>query len=60
MSILLMIGAIILLVTAELTSPNFGLTNLIINKKKLKNLALVMGILFFFTIAMRIVDIITM
>jgi hypothetical protein len=40
LSLLLVVGAIILLITAELASPHYGLTNLTINKKKLRNAAL--------------------
>jgi hypothetical protein len=59
LSLLLALGAIILLITAELTSPYYGLTNLTINKKKLQNAALTIGILFLVTVAIRIVNIIT-
>jgi len=59
LSLLLALGAIILLITAELTSPYYGLTNLTINKKKLRNAALTIGILFLVTVAIRIVNIIT-
>ncbi len=39
-SLWLAVTAIILLITAELISPYYGQTNLLINKKKLKNAAL--------------------
>jgi len=58
-SLLLTIGAIILLITAELASPYYGHTNLTINKKKLKNAALASGTLFLITVAIRIINIIT-
>jgi hypothetical protein len=58
-SLWLAVTAIILLITAELISPYYGQTNLRINKKKLKNAALVLGILFLITVAMRIYGIIT-
>jgi hypothetical protein len=38
--ILLAVGAIILLIAAELTSPANGLQNLTINKKRLQKIAL--------------------
>ena len=59
LSLLLAVGAIILLITAELASPYYGLTNLTINKKKLQNAALTMGLLFLLTVAINIINIIT-
>ena len=53
-SLLLAITAIILLVTSELISPYYGQTNLLINKKKLRNAALTVSTLFLATVAMRI------
>lgn len=44
LSLLLTVGAIILLITAELASPHYGLTNLAINKKKIRNAALPTGL----------------
>jgi hypothetical protein len=58
-SLWLAIIAIILLATAELISPYYGHTNLLINKKKLRKAALIMGILFLITVAIRIINIIT-
>ena len=58
-SLWLAITAIILLITSELISPYYGKTNLLINKKRLKNAALTMGILFLITVVIRIFDIIT-
>jgi len=55
----LAVTAIILLIASELISPYYGKTNLLINKKRLKNAALTMGILFFITVAIRIYGIIT-
>ena len=55
----LAVTAIILLIASELISPYYGKTNLLINKKRLKNAALAMGILFFITVAIRIYGIIT-
>jgi hypothetical protein len=58
-SLWLAITAIILLITSELISPYYGKTNLLINKKRLKNVALVIGILFLITVVIRIYGIIT-
>lgn len=55
----LAVTAIILLITSELISPYYGKTNLLINKKRLKNVALVMSILFLVTVVIRIYGIIT-
>jgi hypothetical protein len=53
------VDAIILLIIAELASPQYGLTNLTINKKKLRNAALTTGLLFLVTVVIRIINIIT-
>jgi hypothetical protein len=58
-SLWLAVTAIILLITAELISPYYGQTNILINKKKLKNAALITAILFLITVAIRIYGIIT-
>ena len=58
-SLLLAVTAIILLITSELASPYYGKTNLIINKKRLRNIALAVSIVFLITVAIRIFDIIT-
>jgi hypothetical protein len=57
-SLWLAITAIILLTTSELISPYFGKTNLLINKKKLRNTALAVSTLFLITVAIRIITII--
>jgi hypothetical protein len=57
-SLWLAITAIILLITSELISPYYGKTRLLINKKRLKNAALAMSILFLVTVAIRIYGII--
>ena len=59
-SLWLAVTAIILLITSELISPYYGQTNILINKKRLKNAALTMGILFLITVAIRIYEIITL
>ena len=58
LSLLLAVGAIVLLISAELSSSSYGLTNLTINKKKLRNAAIVTGTLFLITIGIRIIGII--
>ena len=58
LSLLLAVGAISLLISAILASSQYGLTNLTINKKKLKNAALTTGLLFLITIVIRIISII--
>jgi len=57
-SLLLAITAIVLLVTSELLSPYYGRTKIRINKKRLKNAALTVSILFLTTVAIRIINII--
>jgi hypothetical protein len=57
-SLWLAVTAIILLITSELISPYFGKTNLLINKKRLRNVALTVSTLFLTTVAIRIVTII--
>lgn len=59
-SLWLAITAIILLITSELISPYYGRTNLPINKGRLRTTALIMGILFMLTVAIRIYEIMTM
>jgi len=56
-SLFLAITAIILLITSELTSPHYGKTNILINKKKLKNTAITISALFLITVATRMIDI---
>jgi hypothetical protein len=57
-SLWLAITAIILLITSELTSPYYGKTNLIVNKKRLKNTALAVSTLFLTTVAIKVITII--
>jgi hypothetical protein len=57
-SLWLAFTAIILLITSELISPYYGRTNILINKKRLRNVALTMSILFLITVAIRIYEII--
>ena len=57
-SLWLAVTAIILFVTSELISPYYGKTSLIINRKKLRNVALSVSALFLITVAIRIINII--
>jgi hypothetical protein len=58
LSLLLTVDAIMLLIITELASPKYGLTNLTINKKKLQNATLTIGLLFFVTFIIQIINII--
>lgn len=49
-SFLFAVGTIVLLITAELSSPHYGPINLIIDRKRLKNLAITIGIFFMATV----------
>jgi len=53
LSMLLAVSAILLLVTAELVPYVFGEKTLISDMKKLRNLALVLGVLFVVTVAIN-------
>ena len=53
LSLLLAVSAILLLVTAELVTYVFGEKTLISDMKKLRNLALVLGVLFVVTVAIN-------
>lgn len=57
-SLWLAITAITLLITSEMLSPYYGKVNIHINKKKLKNAALAVSILFLITVTIRIISII--
>lgn len=46
--------AIILLATSELVSPHYRKANLLINSRKLRNVALAIGILFLVAVSLRI------
>lgn len=58
-SLWLAVAAIILLITAEFVSPYYGLIKIRIDKKKLKNPALTLDLLFLITVAIRVYGIIT-
>jgi hypothetical protein len=53
-SLLLAITAIILLITSELLSSYYGKVNILINKKRLRNVALTVSTLFLTTVAIKI------
>jgi hypothetical protein len=53
LSLLLAVSAILLLVTAELVPYVFGEKTLVSDMKKLRNLALVLGVLFVVTVAIN-------
>jgi hypothetical protein len=57
-SLLFALAAIALLITSELLSPYYGKVKLKINRKRLKNSALLFSSLFLVTVAMKIVAII--
>jgi hypothetical protein len=52
------ITAIILLATSELLSPYYGRTRLMINRKRLRIVALVVALVFLATVAYRIYGIV--
>jgi hypothetical protein len=57
-SLWLAITAIILLITSELISPYYGKTNLLINKRRIRNVSIIVSTLFLITVAIRIATII--
>ena len=58
-SLWLAVTYIILLATSELLSPYYGRTGLIIEKGRLRRVALVLGVLFLSTVVIRIYQIIS-
>jgi len=52
------ITAIILLATSELLSPYYGRTRLMINRRRLRIVALVVALIFLATVAYRIYEIV--
>ncbi len=56
LTLLLAVGAISLLITSELASSQHGLTNLTINKKKLRNATITVSLLFLVTIVIQIIN----
>jgi len=57
LSLWIAVTAIILLVTSELLSPYYGRTSIIVNKKRLRMVALSLGILFMITVFIRVSEI---
>ncbi len=57
-SLLLAIIALILLIASELLSQNYGKVNILINKKRLRNVAIMVSIFFLITVAIKIYEII--
>jgi hypothetical protein len=53
------VTGLILLITAQLASAYDGNATILIDQRKLKNTAIVMGVLFLVTVAMRIYGIVT-
>jgi len=53
------VTGIILLITAQLASAYDGNATILIDQRKLKNTAIVIGMLFLVTVAMRIYGIVT-
>ena len=57
-SLWLAITAVILLITSEILSPQYGKINIQINKKRLRNAAVAVSTLFLITVAIRVINII--
>ena len=55
-SLWLAISAIILLITSEILSPHYGKINILINRNRLRNVALMVSILFLLTLAILIIN----
>ncbi len=58
-SLWLAVTSMILFVASELTSPLYGSTSILINKKALKNVAIFTAILFIITVLIKIYEIIS-
>jgi len=56
-SLWLAITVVILLITSEMLSPYYGKINIHISRKKLRNVALGLSILFLATVVIRIINI---
>ena len=53
------VTAIILLATSELLSPYYGRTSLMINRKRLRMVALIVALVFLATVAYRVYQIVS-
>jgi hypothetical protein len=58
LSLMIAVLAIVFLAVAELAPSSYGRTNLLINKKRLRKTAIVMGALFLITVGIRIIGMI--
>lgn len=58
-SLWLAVTAIVLLMTSELISPYYGKTGILINKKRLRNAALSLSVLFLVTLIVDVYETIT-
>lgn len=58
LSILFAVTAIILLVTSELISPYNRRINILLNRKRLRRVAIIFSIFFLATVALKIIEII--
>ena len=57
LSLLLAVGAMVLLITAELSSSYYGQTNFSLDSNKLKNVAYATGIAFLVTAVITVIQI---
>ena len=57
LSLLFAVTAVILLITSELMSPYYGKINVKINRKRLRNAAILFSIMFLATVALTITNI---
>jgi len=55
-SLWLAIAAIILLITSEMFSPHYSKINVQINRKRLRNVAMVVSILFLVAVAISLIN----
>jgi hypothetical protein len=55
--LLFAVGAIVLLLTVEFSSPYYGQIKLSMNRRRMKNLAYVTGIVFLITVGITIIQI---
>jgi hypothetical protein len=57
LTLVFVLSAIILLITAELASPRYGSNYLVINRKRLHNVSLLVGTVFLTVVTTRIVGV---
>ena len=60
LSLWLAVAAIILLVTSELLSPYYGRTGILLNRRRLRMVAIMIAFLFLVTVAYRVYGIIAL